>query len=110
MRIWTIVVCAVALGATLAMTGCGHKLVANPGQHEVELYPDKATYQRISQMKGQGGVAGMLGGLGENLATKKVDDQTPVRIISRDDAGAEVEVTAGPLKGDQGYVPKQNLD
>jgi precorrin-4 methylase len=110
MRVWTIIISAAALGATLAIVGCGHKVIATGGEHSVSLYPDEDTYKKLAQMKGQGGVAGMLGGLGENLATNKVDSNTPVKIIYKDDLGAQVEVTDGPSKGAKGFVPKANLD
>ncbi|HXW84887.1 MAG TPA: hypothetical protein VEJ86_10815 [Candidatus Binataceae bacterium] len=102
--------CLVALVAALLLAGCGHKLVATGGQHTVDVFPDEDTYKKIANMKNQGGVAGMLGGLGENLATQKVDDQTKVKVISSDDLGSQVEVIGGPAQGVKGFVPKQNVD
>lgn len=100
-----------AMAAALMLAGCGHRVVASAGQHTVRVYPDQATYDRLTQLKSQGGaVGGMLGGLGADLTTKEVDDQTPVRIVSSNSEGSEVEVTDGPFKGLRGFVPKQNVD
>ena len=110
MRPSTIIVCAIAVGASLAVLGCGHKLVAARGERTVAIYPDEDTWKKIAQMKQQGGMTGMLGGLGENFAAKQVDDKTPVRIITSDTEGSKVEVTDGPFKGTQGFVPRENVD
>jgi hypothetical protein len=52
----------------------------------------------------------MLGDVGKNLAAKQIDDQTPVKVISSSSNGAVVEITEGPMKGQTGFVAKQNLD
>ena len=109
MRLNTLRVVAVLCGA-LMLAGCGHKLRANPNESSVAIYPDEDTYKKIAQMKSEGGVAGMLGGLGQNLATKQIDNDTPVRIISKDDLGAQVEITDGVAKGTKGFVAKANVD
>jgi len=102
---------AALLTAALMLPGCGHKLVATGGDSTVAIYPDKNTFDRLQSMKQQGGaIGGMIGGMGENLVSKKVDDKTPVKILSSDDKGAEVEILDGPSKGTQGYVAKGNLD
>ena len=107
---------SVALGAALMtvallIAGCGHKLVATGGESTVAIYPDKNTFDRLQSVKRQGGaIGGMIGGMGENLVSKKVDDKTPVKILSTDDTGAEIEVLDGTDKGMQGYVGKANLD
>jgi ABC-type oligopeptide transport system substrate-binding subunit len=107
---------SVALGAALItvalmLAGCGHKLVATGGDSTVSIYPDKNTFDRLQSVKQQGGaVGGMIGGIGENLVSKKVNDKTPVKILSSDDKGAEIEVLDGPSKGMQGYVAKSNVD
>jgi hypothetical protein len=110
MRPLTIIIAGIAVGTALALAGCGHKLVANGGEKTVSIYPDEDTYKKISQMKGQGGVAGMFGGLGESLATKKVANDTPVKILSSDDLGSEVEILDGSEQGQKGFVPKRNVD
>ncbi len=100
----------VALAAALMLAGCGHKLVANAGEHTVKVYPDQATFDKLAKLKSQGGAMGMLGGIGANIAAKEVDDRTPVRIVSSNDEGSEVEVADGPFKGLKGFVPRQNVD
>ncbi len=98
-----------ALTAAALAIGCGHRLVASPGQHTVKLYRDEATYEKIKDLKRQGGPMAMLGQMGEGFVTKELDNHTPVRIISQDNEGAQVEVTDGPDKGTQGFVAKANV-
>ena len=109
MRIPTIVICAFAIGAALAIEGCGHKLVSHNGESTVAVYPDENTFIKLTDLKKQGGVGGMIGGLGEGLAAKQVDNNTPVRIINSDDKGSQVEVLDGAFKGLQGFVPQDNV-
>jgi len=102
---------AALITAALLLTGCGHKLVATGGESTVSVYPDKNTFDKLQSVKQQGGaIGGMIGGMGENLVSKKVDDKTPVKILSSDEKGAEVEILDGPNKGMQGYVGKANVD
>jgi len=108
---------AIAAGAlALALTGCTkqsvltHKVVATGGEHSVALYPDEATYLKVSHKAQQGGVTGMVGNAQEGLLAKKIDDQTPVNIISSDSNGAEVQIVEGPMKGTAGFVASQNVD
>lgn len=103
-------VIAAMAGAMLMLCGCSHRLQATPGEHTVRVYPDEATFEKLKSLKGEGGAAGMIGGLGENLVAREVADHTPVRIISQDSQGAEIEITDGPNKGSTGFVAKQNLD
>lgn len=110
MRFSTKRVIVVAAMAAVMLAGCGHKLRATGNDSTVALYPDEDTYKKIAQMKSEGGVAGMLGGLGQNLATKQIDNNTPVRIISSDDLGAQVEITDGVAKGTKGFVAKANVN
>lgn len=98
------------LGLALLIAGCGHRLVAAPGEQTVAVYPDEGTYLRLAKLKKQGGMAGMLGGLGENFTAKQVDDKTPVEILSSDENGSMVEVTDGPNKGLKGFVAKNSVD
>jgi transcription antitermination factor NusG len=100
----------IGIAMAVAIAGCGHKLVATGGDHSVPLFPDEATYLKISQLRQQGGVSGMLGDVGKNLAAKQIDDRTPVKVISSTSNGANVEITDGPMKGQSGFVAKQNLD
>jgi hypothetical protein len=98
-----------ALSAALLAIGCSHRVVANEGEHTVKLYHDESTYEKIKDLKKQGGPIGMLGGIGEGFVSKELDNNTPVRIISQDSEGAQVEVTDGPDKGAQGFVAKNNV-
>ena len=97
-------------------TGCTnkpvltHKLVVTGNQHSVPLYPDEQTYLKVSHLSQQGGVSGMVGDAQKNLSAKKIDDQTPVIVISRDDNGTQVQITEGPMKGQAGFVANQNVD
>jgi len=95
---------------TLLCAGCGHYLRATDGQTSVAVYPDEATFVKVKSLEGQGGPMAMVGSLGENVLAKKLDDQTPVRIISRDRMGSMIEVLDGPNKGLRGFVPQPNLD
>ena len=111
MRISTVIICAAVIGAMIAVAGCSHKLVAHNGESTVAVYPDENTFVKLTDLKKQGGVVGgMIGGLGEGLAAKQVDNNTPVRVINSDDRGAQVEVLDGAFKGMHGFVPKDNLD
>jgi hypothetical protein len=92
------------------LAACGHKLVAGNGETTVNVYPSKEQFDKVRSMKSEGGAAGILGGIGENMLAKKVDNDTPVKIIATDDEGATVEVLDGRDKGMHGYVAKDNLD
>jgi hypothetical protein len=110
MRPSTIIICAIAIGTSLAMLGCGHKLVAHNGENTVAVYPDENTFLKLTNLKNQGGVVGgAIAGLGEGLAAKQVDNNTPVRIINSDDKGSQVEVLDGAFKGMHGFVPQDNI-
>ncbi|HEX4210792.1 MAG TPA: hypothetical protein VHY56_10385 [Candidatus Binataceae bacterium] len=101
---------ALIIFAVIAIAGCGHKLVAHGGDKSIPLYPDKATFDKVKGLQNQGGPAGLIGGIGEGFVAKKIDDQTPVKVISRDDEGSEVEITDGPMKGTVGYVAKDSVE
>jgi hypothetical protein len=92
------------------LAGCGHKLVAHNGDTTVDVYGNKEQFDKVQSMKSQGGAAGIFGGIGENMLAKRVDNDTPVKIISSDEEGATVQVLDGRDKGLQGYVAKDNLD
>ncbi|HWJ39949.1 MAG TPA: hypothetical protein VNT29_02395 [Candidatus Limnocylindrales bacterium] len=109
MRISTVVICAFVIGGALSLAGCGHKLVAHNGESTVAVYPDEDTFTKLIDLKKQGGVGGMIGGLGEGLAAKQVDNNTPVRVIRSDDRGSQIEVMDGAFKGMQGFVPKDSV-
>jgi hypothetical protein len=87
-----------------------HKLVANGSQHSIALYPDEQTYLKVSRMQQQGGVEGMAGEVRKNFTALAIDDQTPVTVVSSDENGAVVEIVQGPMKGQAGFVAKQNVE
>ena len=101
---------AVILAAMLALAGCGHKLIAHGGDTTVSVYPDKASFERFKSLQSQGGPAAMIGGLGASLVAKKVDDGTPIKVLSSDDDGYQIEVLDGASKGISGYVSKDSVD
>jgi hypothetical protein len=87
-----------------------HKLVATSGQTSIALYPDEHTLIEVSHRAQQGGVTGMVGSVQKNFSAKQIDDQTPVQVLSTDDNGAQVQIIDGPLKGQSGFVTKQNVN
>ncbi|MBF6559843.1 MAG: hypothetical protein IVW56_06095 [Candidatus Binataceae bacterium] len=94
----------------LALAGCGHKLVAHNGDTTVAVYPDRASFEHLKSMQSQGGPSGLLGGVGASMVTRKVDDGAPIKILSSDDEGCEIEVLDGASKGLRGYVSKDSVD
>jgi hypothetical protein len=52
----------------------------------------------------------MIGNAQQDLSSKKIDDQTPVKILSSDSNGTEVEIVEGPMKGTAGFVANQNVN
>jgi hypothetical protein len=87
-----------------------HKLVATGGQTSIPLYPDEQTLVEVSHRSQQGGVTGMVGSVQKDMSAKQIDDQTPVTVVSTDDNSAQVQIIDGPMKGQSGFVPKQNVD
>ncbi len=102
-------VAASLIGLSISLAGCQHHLIAAPGETTVPVYPNEKTYTRISDLKKQGGVGGMIGGLGQDFSATQMDNNTPIRIISSDDLGYDIEVTDGPNKGTDGFVPKSSV-
>jgi hypothetical protein len=108
-------ICILAL---LGVLGCQqpmtpvmtHKLVVTGNQHSVPLYPDEQTYLHTSHEKQSGGLEGVVGDVKQNITAKQIDDQTSVQIVTSDDYGSVVTVTDGPMKGQSGFVAKQNVD
>lgn len=105
-----LILVASILALSVVVAGCGHKLVAAPGKHTVVVYPDESTYLKIENLKKQGGMAGMLGGLGQSFTAVQVENKTPVKILSSDDKGAIIEIQKGPHLGLKGFVPKDSVD
>jgi transcription antitermination factor NusG len=102
----------------IAIVGCNspgtpvlsHKLVATAGQTSIPLYPDEHTLIEVSHKSQQGGVTGMVGSVEKTFTAKQIDDQTPVQVLSTDENGAQVQIIDGPLKGQTGFVTKQNVN
>ena len=105
-----------ALGVIMALIAAcqkpvlTHRLVVTGNQHTVPLYPDEQTYLKVSHEKQQGGLQGMAGDIRSTFTAREIDDQTPVDVVSSDDNGAVVQIVQGPMKGQSGFVAKQNLD
>ena len=97
------------IGLSVMIAGCQHYLIAAPGETSVAVYPDEQTYSKIADLKKQGGIGGMIGGLGQNFTAKQIDNNTPVRIVTSDDLGDVIEVIDGPNKGISGFVPKSSV-
>ena len=102
-------IAVVAILALLVISGCSHQLVPNPGEHTIRVYPDEATFQKVKDFKKQAGPLGALGDIGAGLVSKDLPEGTPVKIVSSDADGSMIEVTDGPNKGVQGFVPTQNI-
>jgi|HubBroStandDraft_1064217.scaffolds.fasta_scaffold407027_2 hypothetical protein len=110
---------AIVVATTLTLAACQqsdqpsvitHKLVVTGNQNSIPLFPDEQTYLNVSREKQEGGVTGVVGQVNKSLNAKEIDDQTAVNIVSADDNGAMVEIVAGPMKGQTGFVAKQNVN
>ena len=110
MKLANLILSAALVIGALTLAGCSHKLVAHNGETTVAVYPDKSSFDRFKSLQSQGGPAGLIGGMGANIVAKKVDDGVPVKVISSDDEGCQIEILDGASKGIQGYVSKDNLD
>jgi hypothetical protein len=117
-RISQTFVAMVAIMIVAGLVGCNspgtpvlaHKLVATGGQTSIPLYSDEQTLVEVSHRAQQGGVTGMVGSVQKDMSAKQIDDQTPVNVISTDDNATQVEIIDGPMKGQRGFVPKQNVN
>lgn len=110
MRIVRIAVPLMLMGTLFAIAGCGHKLVAHGGESTVSVFESKKDFDNVMSMKSRGGAEGMVGGLGETFMAKKVAENTPIKILSSDSEGADIQVLEGPNVGLRGYVAKDNVD
>jgi hypothetical protein len=115
MMIWRILAIAalslpIGLVAACQKPVLTHKLVVTGNHHAVPLYSDEQTYLEVSHEKQQGGVEGMAGDVRSKFSAREIDDQTAVKVVSSDDNGAVIDITEGPMKGQSGFVAKQNLD
>ena len=114
---FSMVAALVALGITgcqrspiSGAPGMTHKLVVTGNEHSVPVYDNEHSYLETSHMKQEGGPEGMVGDMKQRMTTKQLDDQTNVKIVTSDDNGAVITVTDGPMKGQTGFVAKQNID
>jgi hypothetical protein len=98
------------IGAAFSLAGCSHKLVGRGGETTVSVFPTKKDFDNVMSMKSRGGAEGMVGGLGETFMAKKVAENTPVKVLSSDSEGDEIQVLEGPNAGLRGYVAKDNVD
>jgi len=114
----TIFVLTLIASSAVGLVGCRelkdtslvpHKLIVTGNQHSVPLYPDEHTYLQVSRQKQEGGIEGMVGQVNKTFNAREIDDQTAVNVISSDDNGALVKISDGPMKGQTGFVAKQNL-
>ena len=109
-----------AASLSLGVVGCqvspsgtpvlAHKLVVTGNEHSIPVYQNEQEYLSTSNMKQQGGVTGVVGDVKQGLTAKQLDDQTPVQIVTSDENGAVITVIDGPMKGQTGFVAKQNVD
>lgn len=98
------------IGTVLGMVGCTHKLIGRGGETTVNVFSSKKDFENVMSMKSRGGAEGIVGGLGETFMAKKVAENTPVKILTSDSEGAEIQVIEGPDAGLRGYVAKDNLN
>ncbi|HTT77058.1 MAG TPA: hypothetical protein VMF50_13900 [Candidatus Binataceae bacterium] len=118
MKTIKVLTAAALVGGTGAIfAGCNssasilpHKLVATSGESTVPLYPDEQTYLKVSHSAQEGGITGVAGNVQKSFVAKQINNQTPVKILSSDSNGSEVEITQGAMKGQAGFVAAQNVD
>jgi hypothetical protein len=111
---------ALAVVATgLVVGGCGHRLVAAKGEKTVTVYQSEEIYnaaiairkslERPELVGQQRQYVTLLDSMVRNQESKETEGGTKVSILSRNAAGAQVELLEGPNKGYKGFVPKENL-
>lgn len=99
----------ILMSSLFALAGCTHKLVGRAGETTVNVFPSKHDFDNVMSMKSRGGAQGMVGGLGESFMAKKVAQDTPVKILSSDSEGDDIQVLEGANAGLRGYVAKDNV-
>ena len=110
MRIVRIAAAVTLIVALFGIAGCSHKLIGRGGETTVSVFPGKKDFDNVMSMKSRGGAEGMVGGLGETFMAKKVAENTPVKVLSADSEGDDIQVLQGPNAGLRGYVAKDNVD
>jgi hypothetical protein len=98
------------IGLLFGIAGCSHKLIGHGGETTVSVFPSRKDFDNVMSMKSQGGTEGMVGGLSETFMVKKVAENTPVKILSSDSEGHDIQVLQGPDVGLRGYVAKDSVD
>jgi hypothetical protein len=96
--------------ALVGITGCTHKLVGRSGDTTVSVFPSKKDFDNVMSLKSHGGAEGFVGGLGQTFMAKQVAANTPVKILSSDSEGDDIQIIQGPNAGLRGYVAKDNVD
>lgn len=88
-----------------------HRLVSADGNKGVVVFVDEDVYRTLKTTNALGGPADQ-GVTAEELLgnAKEIPAGTPVRILSSDGDGSQIEVIGGPANGFKGFVPKANLD
>jgi hypothetical protein len=92
------------------VAGCGHRLVAPPGETAVLIFPDRQTVTKVAQIIKEKGMPGAMGELGETAKAKPIVDGTRVKVLSTDEYSVEVLVTRGPYQGLHGFVVKDQVN
>jgi hypothetical protein len=101
---------AAGLILVIAAAGCGHRLVAPPGQTAVLIFPDRQSVTKVEQMIKKEGILGAIGAAGETAKAKPIVGGTHVKVLSSDQYSVEVVVTSGPYKGLHGFVMKDAIN
>lgn len=109
MRIVRIAAAVTLIVALFGIAGCSHKLIGRGDETTVSVFPTKKDFDNVMSMKSRGGAEGMVGGLGETFMAKKVAENTPVKVLSADSEGDDIQVLQGPDAGLRGYVAKDNV-
>jgi hypothetical protein len=109
-RIVEIAGAVVLISLIIGIAGCTHKLIGRGGETTVHVFSSKKDFESVMSMKSRGGAEGIFGGLGETFMAKQVAENTPVKILSSDSEGADIQVLEGPNAGLRGYVAKDNVD
>ena len=109
MRIVRFAAAVTLIVAPFGIAGCSHKLIGRGGETTVSVFPSKKGFDNVMSMKSRGGAEGMVGGLGETFIAKKVAENTPVKVLSADSEGDDIQVLQGPDAGLRGYVAKDNV-
>ncbi|MBV8054806.1 MAG: hypothetical protein JO071_06140 [Deltaproteobacteria bacterium] len=109
-RIVRIAAAITLMGTLVSIIGCSHKLVGRGGETTISVFASKKDFDNVMSLKSRGGAEGMMGGFGETFMAQKVASDTPIKVLSSDSEGCEIQVLQGPNAGLRGYVAKDNVD